>query len=133
MKNYKVTVNGNVYDVVVEEVTSRVSSAPVIAPTTPVLAQVAPLPVQVAASTVVKETAPMGTQGAVKIKAPMPGKILKIDVKEGQMLKKGEVILVLEAMKMENEIVASQDGTVSSIDVSVGISVESGDLLATLN
>ena len=63
----------------------------------------------------------------------MPGKILAVKVNAGQAVKRGEVLLVLEAMKMENEIVAPQDGTVASVNVAVGDSVESGALLASLN
>ena len=63
----------------------------------------------------------------------MPGKILEVKANAGQVVKKGDVLVVLEAMKMENEIVASQDGTVASVDVEVGKSVEAGDILATLN
>ena len=65
--------------------------------------------------------------------APMPGKILNIKANAGQAVKKGEVLLILEAMKMENEIVATSDGTIASINVTVGQSVEAGDVLATLN
>lgn len=120
MKNYTITVNGNVYDVTVEEggagSTSAVTTAPKAAP------KAAP-----------KKTTVSGTQGSVNLNSPMPGKILSIKVKEGQAVKKGEVILLLEAMKMENEVVAPQDGTMASINVTVGAMVESGDVLATLN
>ena len=74
-----------------------------------------------------------GAQGSVKVEAPMPGKILAVKKNVGDAVKSGECILVLEAMKMENEIVAPQDGTVASINVSVGEAVESGSTLATLN
>ena len=69
----------------------------------------------------------------VKVNAPMPGKILSVKASAGQAVKKGEVILILEAMKMENEVVAPQDGTVASINVAAGDSVEAGAVLATLN
>ncbi|MDO4296544.1 MAG: acetyl-CoA carboxylase biotin carboxyl carrier protein subunit, partial [bacterium] len=71
--------------------------------------------------------------GSVKVTAPMPGKILSVKANPGQAVKKGEVLLILEAMKMENEIVAPQDGTVASINVSAGDSVEAGATIATLN
>ena len=74
-----------------------------------------------------------GAQGAVKISAPMPGKILGVKANAGDAVKKGQVIVVLEAMKMENDIVAPQDGTVASINVTAGQSVESGAVLATMN
>ena len=74
-----------------------------------------------------------GAAGSVKVNAPMPGKILSVKASAGQAVKKGEVILILEAMKMENEVVAPQDGTVASINVAAGDSVEAGAVLATLN
>lgn len=146
MKNYTITVNGNVYEVTVEEGitgTAPVVAAPVakaaqkaVAPAAPVTqaAPVAPA-VQAAPSTPVapKEAPSTSTQGSVKVNAPMPGKILEVKANAGQSVKKGEVLVVLEAMKMENEIVAPQDGTVASINVAVGNSVEAGNVLATLN
>ena len=109
MKNYTITVNGNVYDVTVEEGAS--TGAPVAA--TP--------------------AASAGAQGGVKVNAPMQGKIVSVKASVGQAVKKGDVILVLEAMKMENEVVAPQDGTVASINVSDGDKVEAGAVVATLN
>ena len=126
MKNYTITVNGNVYDVTVEEGSGAVAAAPVAAPkAAPAAApKAAPAP---------KAAAPAGAQGGVKVNAPMPGKILGVKVSAGQAVKKGEVLIVLEAMKMENEIVAPQDGTVASVNTSVGEQVEAGAVLATLN
>ena len=118
MKNYKITVNGNVYDVVVEE-TGSTASAPVAASAAPVKAAPA-------------KTAATGA-GSVKVTAPMPGKILAVKTSNGASVKKGEVIMILEAMKMENEIVAPQDGTIASIDTSEGATVEAGAVLASLN
>lgn len=122
MKNYVITVNGTSYEVSVEEVGE--SSAPVQAkaPAKPAAPKKAAAPKPAA-----------GTQGAVKVNAPMPGKILNIKVSAGAAVKKGEVLLILEAMKMENEIVAPEDGTVASINVAVGDAVEAGVVLATLN
>ncbi|MDD6157122.1 MAG: acetyl-CoA carboxylase biotin carboxyl carrier protein subunit [Lachnospiraceae bacterium] len=120
MKNYTITVNGNVYDVTVEETGS--SSAPVSAPkrvAAPVAAAAAP-------------KAAAGA-GAVKIEAGAAGKVFKIESKVGDAVKKGDTVLILEIMKMETPVVAPQDGTIASIDVAVGDSVESGALLATLN
>ena len=122
MKTYTITVNGNVYDVTVEE-GSGVAAAPVATP------KAAPAP----AKKVAPKAAPAGAQGGVKVNAPMPGKILGIKANAGQAVKKGQVLLILEAMKMENEIVAPQDGTVASINTSVGEQVEAGAVLATLN
>ena len=122
MKTYTITVNGNVYDVTVEEGTG-VAATPVATP------KAAPAP----AKKVAPKAAPAGAQGGVKVNAPMPGKILGVKVSAGQAVKKGQVLLVLEAMKMENEIVAPQDGTVASINVTVGEQVEAGAVIATLN
>ena len=125
MKNYTITVNGNVYNVSVEEGAGAVAAAPVAAAPAPVAA-----PAPAAAP---KAAAPAGAAGAVKVNAPMPGKILGVKTSVGAAVKKGDVVIVLEAMKMENEIVAPQDGTVASIAVSVGASVESGEVMLTLN
>ena len=122
MKNYTITVNGNVYDVTVEEGTGSTAGAAKAAAPKAAAPKAAP-----------KAAAPAGAQGAVKVNAPMPGKILKVNVNAGAAVKKGDVLLVLEAMKMENEICAPQDGTVASINVAEGAMVESGDVLATLN
>ena len=122
MKNYTITVNGNVYNVTVEEGSADVS-ATVATNVAPVQKPAAP----------VKKAAPAGAQGGVKVNAPMPGKILGVKASVGQAVKKGDVILILEAMKMENEVVAPNDGTIASVNVAVGDSVEAGDVLATLN
>ena len=122
MKNYTITVNGNVYDVTVEEGTGSTAGAAKAAAPKAAAPKAAP-----------KAAAPAGAQGAVKVNAPMPGKILKVNVNAGTAVKKGDVLLVLEAMKMENEICAPQDGTVATVECAAGDSVESGALLATLN
>ncbi len=127
MKNYTITVNGNVYNVTVEEgTTAGVVQAPVAAPKA---APAAPK----AAPAAPKAAAPAGAQGSVVVTAPMPGKILAVKANAGQAVKKGDVIMVLEAMKMENDIVAPQDGTVASINAAAGDAVEAGATLATLN
>ncbi|MBS7000074.1 MAG: biotin/lipoyl-binding protein [Clostridiaceae bacterium] len=122
MKNYTITVNGNVYEVTVEEGFTGAASAPKAA---------APAPK--AAPAAAPKAAPAGAAGAVAVTAPMPGKILGVKASAGQAVKRGQVLLILEAMKMENEIVAPQDGTVATINVAVGDSVEPGATLATLN
>ena len=126
MKNYRITVNGTSYDVSVEElsggaapVAAPVAAAPVAAPA-PAAAPAAPAPAA-------------GGAGSVKVSSPMSGTLLAVKANVGDSVKKGQVILILEAMKMENEVVAPEDGTIASIDVTVGASVESGDTLATLN
>ena len=120
MKSYTITVNGNVYDVTVEE-TGSAPSAPRMAAPAPRAAAPAPAP------------KPAGGAGSVKIEAGAAGKVFKIEASVGSQVKKGDPILVLEIMKMETPVVAPQDGTVASIDVAVGDTVESGALLATMN
>lgn len=117
MKRYNITVNGTAYDVTVEETDG--SAAPVAAPAA------APAPK--------KAAAPAGAQGGVKISAPMPGTIVDVKLAVGAKVTNGTVIAVLEAMKMENDVVASCDGTIASINVTKGQSVETGTLIATIN
>lgn len=126
MKNYTITVNGKVYEVTVEEGFSgqaQGGAAPVSAPAAPLNTPKAPAPAAPQAA----------AAGAVTVSAPMPGKILDIRVGAGQAVKRGDVLMILEAMKMENEIVSPQDGTVAGVQVSVGSAVEAGDTLASLN
>ena len=129
MKNYTITVNGNVYEVTVEEGFTGAASAPKAAPAAAPKAAPAAAPKAAPAPA----AAPAGAAGAVAVTAPMPGKILGVKASAGQAVKRGQVLLILEAMKMENEIVAPQDGTVATINVAVGDSVEPGATLATLN
>ena len=126
MKNYTITVNGNVYDVVVEEGAS--TGAPVARPAAP---KAAPVAAPKAAPAAAPKAA--GAAGSVKVEAGAAGKIFKIEASVGQAVKAGDPVVILEAMKMEIPVVAPQDGTVASIDVAVGDSVEAGALLATLN
>lgn len=124
MKNYRITVNGTAYDVAVEELGG--SAAPAAA--APIAATPAP-----AAAPAPAAPAAGGAAGSISVSAPMPGKILAVKANVGQAVKKGDVVLILEAMKMENEVVAPEDGTIASINVAVGSAVEAGDTLATLN
>lgn len=125
MKSYTITVNGTVYDVTVEEKGSGApAAAPAPAPAAAPAAAPAPAP---------KAPASSGKAGSVQVEAPMPGKILAVKANPGQSVKKGEVILLLEAMKMENEVVAPQDGTIASINVNSGDMVEAGNVLATMD
>lgn len=132
MKKYNITVNGNTYEVLVEEadaVSAPVTyTAPVAAPA-PSAAPAAPVAPKAPAA----PKASSAGAGAVKVTSPMPGTILAIKVTAGQTVKKGDVICVLEAMKMENDIPAPQDGVIASIDVQKGASVNAGDVLASLN
>ncbi len=122
MKTYKITVNGTEYDVVVEE-TNGVGT-PSSAPVKKAAPKAAPKAAAAPAS---------GSQGSIKVNAPMPGKVLAIKKNVGDAVKKGDVVLIIEAMKMENEIVAPEDGTVASINAAEGAMVEAGSVLATLN
>jgi len=126
MKKYKITVNGQTYEVEVEEIGGIEVS--------PVLTEPAPAPVeqpkpQPKPQAVKPKTS--GKAGKNKINAPMPGTILSIKKKVGDKIQKGDVVMILEAMKMENEIIAHGDGVVTSIDISEGASVNTGDILLT--
>lgn len=118
MKAYKVTVNGNVYEItleVVDKADIKAAPAPAAAPAAPAAA---PAPAPVA--------------GGVTVTAPMPGTILKVNVQNGAQIKKGDVLMILEAMKMENEIMAPNDGVIGSVNVQNGASVEAGTVLCTI-
>ena len=122
MKSYTITVNGTAYEVTVEEtgsVCAPVAARPAATP------KAAPAP----------KAAPKAAAGAgsVKVAASVPGKVLKVVASVGQAVKAGDSIVILESMKMEIPVVAPQDGTVASIDVAEGASVENGDTLATMN
>ena len=112
MKNYTITVNGNVYDVVVEEGASTGAPVAAKAPAAPKAG---------------------GAAGSIKVEAGAAGKIFKVEASVGQAVKQGDAVIILEAMKMEIPVVAPEDGTVASIDVAVGDTVEAGAVLATLN
>ncbi|MGM9680705.1 MAG: biotin/lipoyl-containing protein [Eubacteriales bacterium] len=121
MRKFNVTVNGVAYDVEIEEVEAGAeASAPAAAP-------------KAAPKAAAPKKAASAPAGAVVIKAPMPGTILKVNVSAGQAVKKGDVVAILEAMKMENEIFAPQDGTVASVNVNKGSAVKTEDVIITLN
>lgn len=119
MKRFNITVNGNAYDVAVEEITG--SEAPVAA-----------APAAVKAAAPAPKAAVAAPAGATSVNAPMPGTILDVKVAVGDTVKKGQAIMVLEAMKMENDIPAACDGKIVSINVKKGDSVKSNDLLASI-
>lgn len=125
MKNYTITVNGNVYDVVVEEGAS--TGAPVARAAAP---KAAPVAAPKAAPAAPKAA---GGAGSIKVEAGAAGKVFKIEASVGTAVKKGDPVVIIEAMKMEIPVVAPQDGTVASIDVAVGDAIEAGAVLATLN
>ena len=112
MKNYTITVNGNVYDVTVEEKAAGAAPA----------AAAAPAP-----------KAPAAGAGSIQVKAGAAGKVFKIEAGVGTSVKRGDAVVIIEAMKMEIPVVAPEDGTVASINVAVGDAIEAGAVLATLN
>ncbi|MDE7009903.1 MAG: biotin/lipoyl-binding protein [Oscillospiraceae bacterium] len=112
MKKYKVNVNGTVYEVAIEVMDG---AAPVAAAPAPAAAPAAAAPA-----------------GGEKVSAPMPGTILDVKVSNGASVKKGDILFILEAMKMENEIMAPCDGTIASVSVTKGAAVDSGALLCVI-
>jgi len=125
MKKFQITFKGQVYELDVEEISTATSGVKRTIAPTPVLASpIVPATIQV------PKTAPTATPtGAQTVLAPMPGKILGVNVKNGDSIKRGDVICILEAMKMQNEIMATQDGTVSDVRVVVGQNVSTGDVI----
>jgi glutaconyl-CoA decarboxylase len=120
MKKFNVTVNGSTYSVEVEEVGGAVSVAPAVA--------AAPV---VAAPVAAPAAAPVAA-GTTTVDAPMPGKVLSVNVKKGDKVASGDVLLILEAMKMQNEIMAPSDGVVSDIRVNAGDTVATGDVMIVM-
>ena len=121
MKKYNVTVNGTAYEITLEAVdASEVKAQPAKAaePVAPAAAPAAPA-----------ATAPAGGE---TVSSPMPGTILSVNVQNGSAVKKGDVLMILEAMKMENEIMAPCDGTIASVNVSKGSAVETGAVLCVI-
>lgn len=134
MKLYNIIVNGKQYEVEVEEVAGGTqaprAAAPIIQTTAAPVASAAPAPKKAEEP---KKAAPAAvSQGAYVSKAPIPGTILDVKVSIGDIIKEGQLLLILEAMKMENEIFAAQGGTVDTIQVSKGDSVNAGDVLLSL-
>ena len=124
MKKYNVTVNGTAYEITLEVVDAAdVKVAPAAAPAA------APAPVAPVAPAAAPVAAPAGGE---TVNSPMPGTILSINVQNGSAVKKGDVLMILEAMKMENEIMSPCDGTIASINVNSGASVETGAVLCVI-
>ena len=131
---YKVTLNGRVYEVEVEAgqamLLAEYEAVAPAAPAAPVAAAAAPA--AVAAAAPAAPAAPAVTGAGEAVKAPMPGTILKVNVQQGQAVKAGDVLCVLEAMKMENEIMAPKDGTVTQVVTMKGASVDTGAPLVVI-
>ena len=119
MKRFKITFKGQVYELDVEEIGSSIT-----APEAPKTVSASPTPVPAA------KAVPSGAKNVI---SPMPGKILGMHVKKGDCVKRGDVLCILEAMKMQNEIMANQDGTIAEIQVAVGQNVSTGDVLVIIN
>lgn len=123
MKNYTITVNGNVYDVTVEENGAGAAAAPAPKAAPAAAPKAAPAP----------KAVPAAGAGSIEVKAGAAGKVFKLEASVGQSVKRGDAVVIIEAMKMEIPVVAPEDGTVASINVAVGDAIESGAVLATLN
>ena len=122
MKNYNVTVNGVTYTVTVEEIAEGVTAAPAA----PAPAAAAPAPAAA------PKAAPAASAAGEAVKAPMPGTILKMNVKVGDKVEKDSLVCILEAMKMENEIFSPVSGTVTAVNAPQGATVNSGDAIVTI-
>ena len=130
---YKVTLNNKVYEVEVEEASAMlVDEYEALAPVAPAAAPVAAAPAAPVAAAPAAAPAPVAAAAGEQVTAPMPGTILKVNVTQSAAVKKGDILVVLEAMKMENEILAPKDGTVAQIAVSKGATVDTGALLAVI-
>ncbi|OON96557.1 MAG: acetyl-CoA carboxylase biotin carboxyl carrier protein subunit [Candidatus Epulonipiscium fishelsonii] len=121
MRKFQVVVNGNSYEVDVEEIGAGQSIAPVVTSAPKKATPAAPAP-----------KAPAAPVTGTKVVAPMPGKIVDIKVTQGQAVKEGDLVAVLEAMKMENEIFASATGKVASIVAQKGATIEANDVIITI-
>ncbi|HHU63223.1 MAG TPA: biotin/lipoyl-binding protein [Clostridiales bacterium] len=144
MRKFRINVNGKSYEVEVEEirdgavVDTRPTPAPATAvpptttPTTSAPSTPAPATAASSAQTPPVKSKTGNVEGGTPVTAPMPGTVLSVKVKEGEKVERGQVLLILEAMKMENEIVAPQEGTVLSVNVDDNASVNSGDTLVVI-
>ena len=130
---YKVTLNGRTYEVEVEAGKAMLlDEYEAIVPSAPAAAPVAAAPAAPVAAPAAAPAAPAATAAGEAVTAPMPGTILKVNVQNGQAVKEGDLLCVLEAMKMENEIMAPKSGTVSQVVAAKGSSVNTGDVLVVI-
>ena len=132
MKRFNITVNGTAYDVTVDEVGGASAPAAAPAPAAPAPAAPAPAAAAPAAAPAPAPAKPAGPVAGTKLSSPMPGNILDVVVKVGDAVKKGQKLIVLEAMKMENDITSDKAGTVKEIRVSAGQAVGAGDVVAII-
>lgn len=131
MKEFLITVNGKTYEVQVEEI-GESAVAPIPAAPVPAV-KVAPIPAAIPKADVKPVSVSAGAKGKTEIQCPMPGSILRINVSVGDTVKSGDVLCILEAMKMENEIKSPSDGVIATVNTSKGTNVNAGDLLFTMN
>ena len=130
MRNFLVNVNGTQYQVAVEEIdASKVQAAPAA----PAAAPAAPAPAAAPIVAAAPVAAPAAPAGGTPVNAPMPGNILDVKVSNGQVVKAGQILMILEAMKMENEILAPVGGTVNGVSVQKGATVDTGALLCSIH
>ncbi|MCC5466767.1 biotin/lipoyl-containing protein [Pelosinus baikalensis] len=129
MKKFQITFKGQVYELDVEEISGAASTGKKAASSPVPPSAPAPVAAQAPAPKAAPAAVPAGAQTVI---APMPGKILAVNIKAGDSVKRGQVIFILEAMKMQNEIMANQDGKVSKVNAAVGQTVSTGDVLAVL-
>ena len=129
MKKYTITVNGTAYEVEFEDMGGAAATAPkAAAPKAAPVPAAAPAPKAAAPAPAAKPVA----AGSATISAPMPGKVLEVKVKAGDAVKAGDVLMILEAMKMQNEIMAPADGTISDVRISAGQTVGTGDVMIVM-
>ncbi len=128
MRKFNVAVNGISYSVEVEEI----GGAAAVAAPAPAVVAAAPAAVAAATPAAPIAAAAAVAAGDVRIDSPLPGNVWKINISVGQAVKKGDVLMILEAMKMENDISAPQDGTIKGIHVNLNDAVNTGDLLISM-
>ncbi len=131
MKKFNVTVNGVKYEVQVEEIKDGVVASPAVSAPAPAVPKQAAAPTPAPAASTAKP-APAVAAGDLTVEAPLPGNVWKVLVEEGQEVKEGDVLVILEAMKMENEIYSPSNGKVAAVHVAEGASVNGGDVLVSL-